>query len=214
MRRTQPPRGMPGRSSHDSLPSLNPALEGCESGRIGTIGNRVWGNPPWVQIPPSPPKSACQDVAGGNPSRSPGSRWPRGDARRASGCLSGGGRAGQLVQFYCRQGEVSYTPSQASRLAVLLVYYHGAMSVRKKRSVSIPPDLDAQIEAAATESGVTYSAWLADAARKELTIRAGHHAVAEIEREHGAFTAEEIADAEHWAEDAIERSRRDRARSA
>jgi hypothetical protein len=28
--------------------------EGCESGRIGTIGNRVWGNPPWVQIPPSP----------------------------------------------------------------------------------------------------------------------------------------------------------------
>jgi hypothetical protein len=31
-------------------------LEECESGRIGTTGNRVWGNPPWVQIPPPPPR--------------------------------------------------------------------------------------------------------------------------------------------------------------
>src|SRR5580692_1996865 len=30
-------------------------LEECESGRIGTIGNRVKGNLPWVQIPPPPP---------------------------------------------------------------------------------------------------------------------------------------------------------------
>jgi ribosomal protein S18 acetylase RimI-like enzyme len=29
-------------------------LEGCESGRIGTIGNRVWGNSPRVQIPVPP----------------------------------------------------------------------------------------------------------------------------------------------------------------
>ena len=28
--------------------------EGCESGRIGTIGNRVSFTGPWVQIPPSP----------------------------------------------------------------------------------------------------------------------------------------------------------------
>ena len=28
--------------------------EGCESGRIGTLGKRVWGNSPWVRIPPSP----------------------------------------------------------------------------------------------------------------------------------------------------------------
>jgi tRNA(adenine34) deaminase len=28
--------------------------EACESGRIGTIGNRVWGDSPWVQIPPPP----------------------------------------------------------------------------------------------------------------------------------------------------------------
>ena len=28
--------------------------EGCESGRIGTPGERVWGNPPWVRIPLPP----------------------------------------------------------------------------------------------------------------------------------------------------------------
>ena len=29
--------------------------EGCESGRIGTLGKRVWGNSPWVRIPLPPP---------------------------------------------------------------------------------------------------------------------------------------------------------------
>jgi tRNA(adenine34) deaminase len=29
-------------------------MEGCESGRIGTLGKRVWGNPPWVRIPLPP----------------------------------------------------------------------------------------------------------------------------------------------------------------
>ena len=33
-------------------------LEGCESGRIGTLGKRVWGNPPWVRIP-LPPLYLC-----------------------------------------------------------------------------------------------------------------------------------------------------------
>src|SRR3979411_2319485 len=44
----------------DTLERLHP--EGCESGRIGTIGNRVWGNSPWVQIPPSPLKK-CRSAA-------------------------------------------------------------------------------------------------------------------------------------------------------
>ena len=79
------------------------------------------------------------------------------------------------------------------------------MAVRKKRSVSIPPDLDAQIEAAAAEAGVTYSAWLAATARKEFTIRAGLKAVAEFEREQGAFSPEEIAEAEQWARGALDR---------
>jgi hypothetical protein len=84
------------------------------------------------------------------------------------------------------------------------------MAVRKKRSVSIPPDLDAQIEAAAAAAGMTYSAWLAATARKEFTIRAGLEAVAEFEREHGRFSSEEISEAEQWARGAIERSSRNR----
>ncbi len=71
--------------------------------------------------------------------------------------------------------------------------------------MSIPPDLDAQIEAAAAEAGVSYSAWLAATARKEFTIRAGMEAIAEFERENGAFSPEEIAEAEQWARDTLGR---------
>ena len=35
--------------------------EACESGRIGTIGNRVWRKSPWVQIPPSPLQKCCSE---------------------------------------------------------------------------------------------------------------------------------------------------------
>ena len=78
--------------------------------------------------------------------------------------------------------------------------------------MSIPPDLDAQIETAAAEAGVTYSAWLAATARKEFTVRAGLEAVAEFEREQGAFSPAEIAEAEQWAQEALERSAKDRSR--
>ncbi len=76
----------------------------------------------------------------------------------------------------------------------------------------MPPDLDTQIEAAARDAGMTYSAWLAATARKEFTIRAGLDAVAEFERDHGAFTDEELAEAGRWASDAIERGKRTGAR--
>ncbi len=82
------------------------------------------------------------------------------------------------------------------------------MAVRRKRSISVPPDLDAQILTEAARDGVTYSAWLTTTARKELMIRAGLSAVAEVEQELGSFTDEELADAEKWAKEAIERSRR------
>lgn len=72
----------------------------------------------------------------------------------------------------------------------------------------MPPDLDAEIEAAARASGTTYSAWLAAAARKEFLIRDGLAGVAEFEREHGAFTETELVEADAWADDAIRKSRR------
>lgn len=77
----------------------------------------------------------------------------------------------------------------------------------------MPPDLDAEIEATASAAGMTYSGWLAATARKEFTIREGLDAVAEFEREHGAFTAEELAEAEAWAKAGIARSKRTRART-
>ena len=80
------------------------------------------------------------------------------------------------------------------------------MAVRKKRSISMPPDLDAAIEAAAAEAGMTYSAWLAATARKEFAISAGLDAVAAFEQEEGAFTPDELAEAEAWAAEAVARS--------
>lgn len=72
----------------------------------------------------------------------------------------------------------------------------------------MPPDLDAEIEAAAKAVGMTYSAWLATAARKEFLVRAGLDAVTDFEHAHGAFSETELADAEEWARNAIKRSKR------
>src|SRR2546429_10014331 len=99
-------------------------------------------------------------------------------------------------------------PGRRSRRTVLPLCYHDVMAVRKKRSISMPPDLDAAIAVAAAQAGMSYSAWLADTARKEFTIRAGLAAVSEFEREHGAFTPGELAEAEEWAAGAVERARR------
>jgi hypothetical protein len=85
------------------------------------------------------------------------------------------------------------------------------MAVRKKRSISIPPELDAEIAAAAEQAGMSYSAWLA--ARKEFTIRAGLSAVDQFEHDHGAFSAAEIADADEWAARAVQRTGQDGAGS-
>jgi hypothetical protein len=60
------------------------------------------------------------------------------------------------------------------------------MAVRKKRSISMPPELDADIAAAAAKAGMSYSAWVADTVRKEFTIRAGLAAVSQFERDHAA----------------------------
>jgi hypothetical protein len=73
------------------------------------------------------------------------------------------------------------------------------MAVRKKRSISIPPELDAEIAAAAQDAGMSYSAWIAQTARKEFIIRAGLEAVNQYEAEHGSFTPDEIAEADEWA---------------
>jgi len=77
----------------------------------------------------------------------------------------------------------------------------------------MPPDLDAEIAAAAARAGLSYSAWLAETARKEFAIRAGMAAVSQFEQDHGAFTAEELADADAWAAKAVERVSQTEARA-
>jgi hypothetical protein len=95
---------------------------------------------------------------------------------------------------------------------LLNLSYHCAtivvMAVRRKRSISMPPDLDAEIAAAAARAGMSYSAWLADTARKEFAIRAGLAAVNQFERDHGTFTPQEVSAAEEWAATALERASR------
>jgi hypothetical protein len=82
------------------------------------------------------------------------------------------------------------------------------MAIRKKRSISMPPELDAEIAAAAAQAGMSYSAWLAGTARKEFTIRAGLAAVSQFEADHGAFTPDELAEAEQWAATTVQRASR------
>jgi hypothetical protein len=62
------------------------------------------------------------------------------------------------------------------------------MAVRKKRSISIPPELDAEIAAAAQAAGMSSSAWIGQTERKEFVIRAGLEEVSQYEAEHGPFT--------------------------
>lgn len=81
---------------------------------------------------------------------------------------------------------------------VVLRWYSPRVADRVKRSVSVPPELDAAIRAAADRAGMTYSGWLAYAAGRAIRIEAGLAAVAEYEAHNGAFTSEELAAADAW----------------
>jgi hypothetical protein len=84
-------------------------------------------------------------------------------------------------------------------MTVVPLCYRRVMAVRKKRSISIPPELDAAIAAAAQDAGLSYSAWITQTARKEFIIQAGLEAVSKYEAEHGPFNPDEIAEADEWA---------------
>lgn len=61
-----------------------------------------------------------------------------------------------------------------------------------KLAITVDPDVHANILAAAAKDGVSVSAWMTEAARDALKIRAGLEGVAKYEKEFGAFTAEEL----------------------
>jgi hypothetical protein len=64
-----------------------------------------------------------------------------------------------------------------------------------KVAITVDPDIHADVLAAAARDKVTVSAWMTGAAREALRRRAGLAAVALWEKEHGAFTAEEMDEA-------------------
>jgi hypothetical protein len=66
------------------------------------------------------------------------------------------------------------------------------MSVTK-RSVSLDDSVAEEVEQAAEEDGVSFSAWLSAAAEDRLFLRRGMRGVREWEAESGALTAEELA---------------------
>jgi hypothetical protein len=60
-----------------------------------------------------------------------------------------------------------------------------------KPTISLDPELRDQIEAAAASAGVSFSAWLADAARQRLRKERLLGLIAEWESEHGKITEAE-----------------------
>lgn len=62
-----------------------------------------------------------------------------------------------------------------------------------KRSVSIDADVAAAAEAAASEDGVSFSAWLSEAAHRQLLVREGLRGVAEWETDAGPLSPDELA---------------------
>lgn len=68
------------------------------------------------------------------------------------------------------------------------------MAQREKRSISLPPELAAEIDRAAASEGTTVSGWIATTAANRLRLDAGRQGIAAWERQHGALTVEELAD--------------------
>lgn len=60
-------------------------------------------------------------------------------------------------------------------------------------SITMPPELGSAVRDAAERDGVSMSAWLSEAAADRLRNDALGVALAAWEREHGAFTEEELA---------------------
>lgn len=72
---------------------------------------------------------------------------------------------------------------------------YDVLMVVERLTVSLESELAIAVRDAADADEQNVSAWLADAARRQLANRALRDVVAAWEREHGAFTETELADA-------------------
>jgi hypothetical protein len=71
----------------------------------------------------------------------------------------------------------------------------------QRLSISVPSELEAQIRAAAAESGVSVSTWLARAAEHAAKLQAGRRAIREYEAEQGALSEGERMEARRFLRD-------------
>ena len=62
-----------------------------------------------------------------------------------------------------------------------------------KMSISMDPELSAQVRAAADRAGQPLSAWIADAVAARLRADALAELLSDYQKEHGAFTAAELS---------------------
>jgi hypothetical protein len=83
-----------------------------------------------------------------------------------------------------------------------------------KRSVSIDAEIAAAAEEAASEDGMSFSAWLSEAARRQLLLRDGLQGIAEWERTAGALMPDELAAGEILLDRLLSGGSRKRARTA
>lgn len=64
-----------------------------------------------------------------------------------------------------------------------------------KLAITVDSDVRDRVAEAAAADGVSVSAWMTNAARRQLLVRDGLAAVAEWEFEHGALSDSELAEA-------------------
>ena len=64
-----------------------------------------------------------------------------------------------------------------------------------KLAITVDPEVHAGVVAAASEEGLSVSAWMTNAARRALLVRDGLKAVAEWEAEHGPLSDAELVEA-------------------
>jgi hypothetical protein len=82
-----------------------------------------------------------------------------------------------------------------------------------KLAITVDPEIHKNVLAAAAHDGVSVSAWMTVAAREALQRRTGLAAVALWERQHGRFTAEEMAEARQRVRAQLRTPRRVRQRA-
>jgi hypothetical protein len=77
-----------------------------------------------------------------------------------------------------------------------------------KLAITVDPKVHEKIIAEASREGVSVSAWITSAAREVLQRRAGLAAIADWEKQHGAFSEEEMDEARRSVDAQLRTSRR------